>query len=330
MAAQLYKIGDLARMSGVTAKTIRFYSDSGLLPPTATTEAGYRLYDDAARGRLETIRALREIGLDLPTIRDLLRDKVSATAALSVQLAALEQTLRTVQRQRALLKAALDRGEEAALAYLDRARALARFDALERQHFLGAQLERVFEGVAADEDWKARFWRGAVLDFPEELSAEQFAAWLELAELLSDETFLARLNAIGRASWNNRRPSAGELSNPATIGQIYAEIAEAQRAGRTPRDPLGQQLLDRYLALQAGALGRTPADPALIGDILAWLDRHTEPRAARYWELIGIIKGWSPSPVAAAHEWLVAGLHERAAAQDQAGAMSGSNRETIG
>jgi hypothetical protein len=36
----------------------------------------------------------------------------------------------------------------------------------------------------------------------------------------------------------------------------------------------------------------------------------------RYWELIGIIKGWPPSPVAAAHEWLVAGLRERAADHD--------------
>lgn len=314
MAAQLYQIGELARLSGVSTKTIRFYSDSGILPPTETTTAGYRLYDDDARGRLDTIRALREIGLDLPTIHDLLRDKVSATAALSVQLEALDLTIRTAHRQRALLKAALDQGEEAALAYLDRARALARFDALERQRFLSAQLDRVFAGVEADEAWKARFWQGAVLDFPDELSAEQFAAWLELAELMSDDDFLARLNALGRETWNGHRLEGSETNDPAVIGDLYAEVGGALRAGQTPSDPIGRALLDRYIAIQARVFARDPADPTLIRDIVAWLDRNTEPRATRYWELIGLIKGWPPSPVTAAHEWIVAGLRERAEA----------------
>jgi len=146
MIGQLYKIGELAGLSGVSAKTIRFYSDIGALPPSQVTAAGYRLYDDADRSRLATIRALREIGLDLPTIRALLRDNVSVTEALSVQLDAIELTLRTARRQRALLKSALGRGEAAALAYLDRAQTIAKFDALERQEFLASRMDRVFGG----------------------------------------------------------------------------------------------------------------------------------------------------------------------------------------
>ena len=319
MTAQRYKIGELARMSGVSAKTIRFYSDIGALPPTATTEAGYRLYDDAARGRLETIRALREIGLDLPTIIDLLRDKVSATAALSVQLEALDHTLRTTRRQRVLLKAALDRGEAAALTYLDRARALARFSAIERQQFLNAQLERVFDGVPADEDWKTRFWQGAALDIPEDLNEDQFAAWLELAELMLDEEFLQRLNAIGRETWGGPRPPAGGAGIIDALNTLYADVAAALGDGPlSPHDERGRQLLDRYIAHQAAAQGRPPDDPALIAETLTWIERNTEPRAARYWELIGIIKGWPPSPVAAAHDWLVDGLRERIMSRDDA------------
>jgi DNA-binding transcriptional MerR regulator len=41
----LYGIGELARLTGLTVRTIRFYSDSGLLPPTERTHAGYRMYD---------------------------------------------------------------------------------------------------------------------------------------------------------------------------------------------------------------------------------------------------------------------------------------------
>jgi DNA-binding transcriptional MerR regulator len=312
MKGPLYKIGELANLSGVSSKTIRFYSDIGALPPTRTTEAGYRLYDDADRGRLATIRALREIGLDLPTIIDLLGDKVPVAETLAVQLEAIELTLRTARRQRAVLKAAIDRGEAAALAYLDRAGAIAKFGAIERQEFLAARMERVFAGVEADEEWKAQFWRGAVLDLPEELSEAQFTAWLELAELLSDESFLRRLNAIGRESWNRPRHSAEQKRALGEMNAFYAEVAEALRAGHTPGDERGRQLLDTYLRMQAQALRREAHDPALPAAVLAMIERNTEPRAARYWELIGIIKGWPASPIAEAHDWLVQGLCERA------------------
>jgi DNA-binding transcriptional MerR regulator len=49
----LYKIGELSRLSGVSIKTIRHYSDQGVLPPSGVTEAGYRLYSEADRSRLE-------------------------------------------------------------------------------------------------------------------------------------------------------------------------------------------------------------------------------------------------------------------------------------
>ena len=311
MIGQLYKIGELAGLSGVSAKTIRFYSDIGALPPSQVTEAGYRLYDDANRSRLATIRALRELGLDLPTVIALLRDKVSVTEALSVQLDAIELTLRTARRQRALLKSALGRGEAAALAYLDRAQTIAKFDALERQEFLASRMDRVFAEVNADAAWKAWFWEGAVLDLPDELSEAQFTAWLELAELVSDESFLQRLNEIGRESWN--RPHAGtEQSDAITaLNDLYGRVAEALRAGHNLTDASGRQLIDTYLSLQARALGREATDSAFPVDLLAHLARNTDPRAARYWELIAIIKGWPPSPIADAHRWLVCGVQER-------------------
>ena len=48
MAAEgdLYTIGELARRSGMSVRTIRFYSDTGLVPTAGRSEAGYRLYDD--------------------------------------------------------------------------------------------------------------------------------------------------------------------------------------------------------------------------------------------------------------------------------------------
>lgn len=324
MGGRLYKIGELAALSGVPAKTIRFYSDIGALPPTRVSNSGYRLYSDTDRGRLELIRTLRDIDIALPTIIDLLHDRGSVTTALALQLAAVEVTLRTVRRQHALLKAALDQGEEGALTYLDRARAIAKLNALERQRFLNDHLERAFAGVPADEGWKAHFWQGAVLDLPEELTEAQFAAWLELAELVSDEDFIERLNRMGRETWGAARKEEGSVAWGEDQQRIYLEAAEAKRAGHTPRSERGQRLVDAYIEQQAHLVGRRD-DPDFPADLLATIDRNTDPRAARYWELIAILKGWpAESPIAIGHSWLVEGLRWRVARDAPTARTTGS------
>jgi MerR family transcriptional regulator, copper efflux regulator len=66
------RIGDLARRSGVTAKTIRYYEPIGLVEPPARTPAGYRDYEPAALERLEFIRAAQAVGLTLGEIRSII------------------------------------------------------------------------------------------------------------------------------------------------------------------------------------------------------------------------------------------------------------------
>ena len=61
---ELFTIGQMARRTGLAVKTIRFYSDSGLVAPSARSAAGYRLYDAAAYARLDLIRTLRDLGLE--------------------------------------------------------------------------------------------------------------------------------------------------------------------------------------------------------------------------------------------------------------------------
>jgi DNA-binding transcriptional MerR regulator len=62
-------IGEVARLTGVPVKTIRYYSDIGLVAAASRTDAGYRRYDEAGLARLELIHALRDLGLDLASIR---------------------------------------------------------------------------------------------------------------------------------------------------------------------------------------------------------------------------------------------------------------------
>jgi len=66
------RIGLLAAQAGITAKTIRFYEDTGLMPAPARTSAGYRDYPAGAAARLAFIRDAQAAGLSLAEIRSIL------------------------------------------------------------------------------------------------------------------------------------------------------------------------------------------------------------------------------------------------------------------
>ena len=57
-----YRIGELARMAGITTRTLRFYEEAGLLAPSGRSERGYRLYCSADADRLQEILLLRSAG----------------------------------------------------------------------------------------------------------------------------------------------------------------------------------------------------------------------------------------------------------------------------
>jgi MerR family transcriptional regulator, thiopeptide resistance regulator len=66
------KVGDLAKQTGVSVRTLHYYDELGLLSPSHRTETGYRLYGDADIVRLQQILSLRQIGLSLQEIRECL------------------------------------------------------------------------------------------------------------------------------------------------------------------------------------------------------------------------------------------------------------------
>ncbi len=65
-------IGQLARLVGTSPKTVRRYESIGLMPKAPRTPAGYRLYDEGARRRLQLILRARMAGLSLKETRELL------------------------------------------------------------------------------------------------------------------------------------------------------------------------------------------------------------------------------------------------------------------
>jgi len=70
---RLYTIEQVATRTGLTKRTLRYYEEVGLLPPTDRTEGNYRLYSEDDIQRLERIKKLRDLlGFSLADIRKLL------------------------------------------------------------------------------------------------------------------------------------------------------------------------------------------------------------------------------------------------------------------
>jgi len=67
--AHALTIGQLAKATGVGAKTIRFYEQIGVLPTSNRTAAGYRQYDQSGVQRLRFIRRARSLGLPLRDVK---------------------------------------------------------------------------------------------------------------------------------------------------------------------------------------------------------------------------------------------------------------------
>jgi DNA-binding transcriptional MerR regulator len=87
-------IGEVARLLGITTKTIRYYEGIGLLDKPGRTESGYRLYDAQDLLRLYRIKQLQELGLSLERIRILLQEPERARSAQDI-LRTLEEEITT-------------------------------------------------------------------------------------------------------------------------------------------------------------------------------------------------------------------------------------------
>lgn len=99
------KVGELSKRSGLSVRTLHHYDSLGLLKPSVRSDAGYRLYGAADIQRLSKILALRELGIALDEIRQLLDGGLLTTpAVLSAQLARVDAEISRQQKLRAGLE----------------------------------------------------------------------------------------------------------------------------------------------------------------------------------------------------------------------------------
>lgn len=103
-----WSIQEIARLAGTTSRTLRHYGDIGLLAPSRTGFNGYRYYDQAALVRLQRILLLKDLGLGLPAIAEVLENETDAPRALAGHLAWLKQEQERLKRQVRAVEATID------------------------------------------------------------------------------------------------------------------------------------------------------------------------------------------------------------------------------
>ena len=197
----LYSIGDLARRTGLTVKAIRFYSDRGLVPPTDRSPAGHRRYGIDAVARLDLVRTLRDLGVDLATIRKVVDREISLPRSPRRTPRRWRCRSATLRLRRAVLTAVAGRGstpEE-----MDLMHKLAKLSEDERRRLIADFLDAAFGDLDATPFAGARC--SMTPELPDNPEPEQVEAWVELAELAQDPDFRAAMRRIAEQHAAERR-----------------------------------------------------------------------------------------------------------------------------
>ncbi|GAA3164870.1 MULTISPECIES: MerR family transcriptional regulator [Streptomyces] len=307
----LWSIGELAERGGVTVKTVRFYSDRGLLPERSRSAGGHRRYGPDALDRLRLIRSLRALDLPVPQVRRIVDDEAGAGGVL-------EDAVAGQLRQLGDRMAAL-RWREAGLRLVQECPPQERADRL-----------RLIGAVPAPPSTAplARFWRAWL---PPRMSARAVAAFLEQAVPAppDDPTpaqvlAFARLHAlVTRPCDGSARPQpAAHRSGPGFrpevlydgLGEAYELAAARLRRGRAPHPG---EALDCFVAAYAASAGGARDTPDFRRGLAAHLA--ADPRIDPYWaltaEVLGSREGRLVPTPGTAHDWLLAALTDEVAAR---------------
>lgn len=100
-AMKLYRIGELAKLSEVSPRTIDYYTKLGLIEPEKRSDKNYRLYSDETLTRLKRIEHMKREKYTLEEIREALRqwNKVSKDEIVADKLTSLQQLLRQLEKE---------------------------------------------------------------------------------------------------------------------------------------------------------------------------------------------------------------------------------------
>lgn len=104
----MYSIGELARISKTTVRTLRYYDEIGILNPTDVSNGGHRYYDEDAITELHYILTLKEIGFDLEKIKDIMTNqKTSPKELLEMRMGMITSEIQELERNKRTIQSTI-------------------------------------------------------------------------------------------------------------------------------------------------------------------------------------------------------------------------------
>ncbi|MDQ1058656.1 DNA-binding transcriptional MerR regulator [Arthrobacter globiformis] len=170
-----WSIQQIARIAGTTSRTLRHYDDIGLLRPSRIARNGYRHYDQEALIQLQRILLLRELGLGLPVIAEVLGKESDAATALSGHLQWLRQEQDRLNRQISSVQRTIDAVKGGGELMAENM-----FDGFDHARYKDEVEERWGKDAYASSD---AWWRG--------MDAGQKAAWKQRSQQLGSDWIAA-------------------------------------------------------------------------------------------------------------------------------------------
>ena len=172
-----WSIQEVARLAGTTSRALRHYDDTGLVPPSRVGANGYRYYDADALVRLQRVLLLRQLGLGIPAIAEVLAGQRDDVHALELHLTWLREEQRRLDRQIASVETTIHTLEGGETPMAEKM-----FDGFDHtQHRAEVEERWGTDAYARSDAW----WRGLDADEKasfQEATARLSADWADAAE----------------------------------------------------------------------------------------------------------------------------------------------------
>lgn len=141
-----WKVGELARATGLTVRTLHHWDELGLVVPSRRTSSGHRVYSAAEVERVYQVLALRRLGVPLATIGSLLEGSQAVGEVLEQHLRLVDEQMVALRRLRAGLTATLEAAADRSSAdFLNLIRKVIVVDEIVEKYFSPEQLTTLAE-----------------------------------------------------------------------------------------------------------------------------------------------------------------------------------------
>ncbi|MDF2681646.1 MAG: transcriptional regulator [Brevibacillus sp.] len=250
-----FSIGQVAKITGSSVPTVRYYDEIGLLSPAEITSGGHRLYTAEEIWRLKLILTLRYLNFGIDEIQKMLSGDIPVEMAIEWQMEALDIQMRTLASMKSILKQTKQsKGGIDSLSYMYELVESISVNTLAREKFI---LEKMFLSVIPEQfpvEWREIFLLGVKVStlLDGKLSAAQTAALDELEQMFNDpqivqemkNDFLSFLEVVHLPRISVEMWSAKMMKN-------HKQLLKAAEQHATPDSPVVQANIQEYVLLFA-------------------------------------------------------------------------------